>query len=110
MAETATTIPPKGLGSVKWNDLLKGLYYAIIGQIVYLVTFFVGSLLQEHPHFPTWAEWLPYIKPIIYQIGGYLVGKLGVNNVGQIGKADKPIVHVDKEELNELQAKANEKV
>lgn len=107
MPELATTIPPKGYGNIRWNDLLKGVYYAIIGQVLYLVSFFVNSVLQEHPHFPAWAEWLPYIKPIALQIGGYLIGKLGVNNVGQIGKRDKEIVHVGKDQLQELTDKVD---
>lgn len=105
MPELATTIPPRGLGSIQWKDFLKGLYYAVIGNVIYLITYFVGSILQEQPHFPTWTEWLPYVKGIAYAIGGYLVGKLGVNNVGQILKKDKPIVHVDAIELEELQNK-----
>lgn len=106
MSENATTIPPKGLGSVNWNDLLKGIYYACIGQLVALVLFLFNSLLQEHPHFPTWIEWLPYVKATVAAIGGYLLGKFGINNVGQIFQKDKSIVHVDAEELASLQLKA----
>lgn len=97
---------PKGLGSIKWKDLFKGLYYAAVGQILYLAGFFFSSLLQEHPRLPTWPEWLPYIKAIAVAIGGYLVGKLGVNNVGQILTKDKPVVQVSKETLEELKDKA----
>lgn len=106
MATPTATIPPKGLGNINWNDLWKGLYYAAIGQILALIGFFVSGLLTEHPHFPTWAEWLPYIKSTLYAIGGYLAGKFGVNNVGQILTKDKPIVRVDAEALDELKAKA----
>lgn len=106
--KNAEVVPARGIGSLKWNDLLKGLYYAIIGQVLYLIGFFFSSLLQEHPHLPTWAEWLPYLKPVVIQIGGYIVGKLGVNNVGQILTGDKSVVHVDAEEYNDLKAKAAE--
>lgn len=106
MSAVATTVPPKGLGSIQWKDFLKGLYYAIIGNVIYLVSFFISSLLQETPHFPTWAEWLPYIKGIAAAFGGYIVGKLGVNNVGQIFQKDKQIVHVDANDLKELENKA----
>lgn len=108
MSENATTIPPKGLGSIKLNDLWKGLYYAAIGQVLALAGFFVSGLLTEHPHFPTWAEWLPYVKATVYAIGGYIAGKFGVNNVGQILQPDKPVVHVDAEELKDLRDKADE--
>lgn len=107
MAQTAT-IPPKGLGSLQWHDLLKGLYYAAIGQLLALVGFLFTGLLQEHPHFPSWVEWLPYVKATLYAIGGYIAGKLGVNNVGQIFAKDKPIVHVDATALDELKAKAEQ--
>lgn len=108
MAQIASTIPAKGLGSIRWRDLTKGLYYAAIGQILALFGFLFTGLLQEHPHFPSWVEWLPYVKATLYAIGGYLAGKLGVNNVGQILQKDKPVVHVDATDLKELQAKAGE--
>lgn len=109
MAEITATIPPKGLGSLQWRDLFKGLYYAAIGQLLALGGFFLTSVLQEHPHFPSWVEWLPYVKATLYAIGGYIGGKLGVNNVGQIWTKDKPIVRVDAQALDELKAKADTK-
>ncbi len=72
-----------------------------------LAGFLITGLLTEHPHFPSWPEWLPYVKATVYAIGGYLAGKLGVNNVGQILKKDKPIVHVDAQALDQLKAKAD---
>jgi len=98
--------PTKGLGNINWRDLWKGLYYAAIGQLLALIGFLFMSLLQETPHFPTWVEWLPYVKGTVVAIGGYLAGKLGVNNVGQILKKDRPIVRVDVETLNDLKAEA----
>lgn len=107
MSEIATTVPPKGLGNVRWKDLVKGIYYACIGQILALIGFMFTGLLQEHPHFPTWVEWLPYVKATLYAIGGYIAGKLGVNNVGQIFQKDKPVVHVDANQLASLQEQAD---
>ena len=104
----ATTVPPKkGLGSIQWRDLLKGVYYAAVGQILYLIGFFFSSLLQEHPRFPTWIEWLPYIKAIAVTIGGYIVGKFGINNTGQILTKNKPTTTIDVDTLNDLKQKAN---
>lgn len=105
MSET----PAKGIGTIKWSDLVKGVYYACIGQILYMIGFFFMSLLQEQPRLPTWIEWLPYLKAIAVSIGGYVIGKLGINNVGQPLAKDKPVVHVDVEDLNNLkeQAKTN---
>ncbi len=108
MAETSTTIPPKGLGSIKWNDLLKGLYYAVSGSAVVYISVIFNSILQERPHFPNWIESLPYLKGIAASFGGYLLGKLGVNNVGQIFTKDKSIVHVDATELKALEQKADD--
>ena len=109
MSEIASTVPPKGLGNVRWKDLLKGIYYSCFTQIIALIAFLVNGLLQEHPHFPTWVEWLPLVKLNVYAIGGYLAGKLGVNNVGQIFQKDKSVVHVDAEQLASLQEQVNEK-
>jgi len=106
MSENATTVPIKGLGTVNLRDLWKGLYYIIIGQVIAMVSFLSINLLQEHPHFPTWVEWLPYIKSSVYMLGGYIGGKLGINNVGQIFKKDQNVVHVDIDSYNELQEKA----
>lgn len=105
--QQGTTIPPKGLGSINWNDLLKGIYYAISAQIIALVYFGVQAIFQDHPHFPTWIEWLPYIKAAVIGLLGYLFGKLGVNNVGQIMKKDKPVVPVDTEQLDNLKSQAD---
>lgn len=108
MIENGTTLPPKGLGTIRLRDVLKSLYYACGMQIVALIAFLVSGLLQEHPHFPTWAEWLPYVRATVYAIGGYIGGKLGINNVGQIFTKDKPVVHVDAQELASLRQQANE--
>lgn len=106
--QTATTVPPKGLGSVKLRDLWKGLYYIAISQVIVMLGLLGENILQEHPHFPTWIQWLPYLKAAVASLAAYLGGKLGVNNVGQIFQKDKPVVHVDVESLKELQEKANE--
>lgn len=100
---------PKKIGSVRLNDLVKGIYYAISAQIIALIYFGVEALFQEHPHFPTWAEWLPYTKAAVIGIVGYLIAKLGVNNVGQILQGDKPLVRVDANKLEELKTKAEAK-
>lgn len=106
MSETTV---PKGLGSINfWRDLLKGIYYAAIGQILYLIAFFINSLLVEHPRLPTWPEWLPYIKAVTVSVGGYIIGKFGVNNAGQILTKDQQMVRVRKDTLQELKDKASD--
>jgi len=106
MSENGTTFPVKGLGNIRWKDLWKSLYYAAASQIVALILFFCDSLLQAHPHFPTWIEWLPYVKATFAAIAGYIIAKFGVNNVGQILQKDQPVVHIDVDSLNELKEKA----
>jgi hypothetical protein len=102
MSEEVSSIPPKGLGSIQLRDFWKSLYYAANMQIIALFGFLLTSLLQDHPHFPTWVEWLPYVKATVFAIFGYLTGKFGVNNVGQIFKADQRVVKVDAVKLDEL--------
>lgn len=106
MSEIATMIPPGGLGKIRGRDFIKGLYYACCGQILAIGYFAFDSILQETPVFPTWAEWLPYIRAFIIAVLGYVLGKLGVNNVGQILSKNKPVVSVHKEDLEEIIDKA----
>ena len=110
MADTITaSIPPKGLGAIQWRDILKGVYYAASAQIIALIYFGIGQIFVPNPHWPTWVEWLPYLKAAVMAIVGYIIAKLGVNNVGQIFTKDKPIVRVDAQALDELKAKADSK-
>ena len=104
--EVATKVPPKGLWSLQARDFLKGLYYAVVGQLVIMIYFLIQNLLQEHPHWPTWAEWLPSVKAFVSTFAGYILGKIGVNNVGEIFTKDKPVVHVDATDLKNLENKA----
>lgn len=102
MANQAAIPKTKGIGNIKWADLSKGLYYASIGTILTLVGFIVESILTEHPHFPSWVEILPYIKGVVASLGGYIVGKFGVNNVGQVLQKDKEVVRIDVDTLDDL--------
>lgn len=100
--KSTTPIPPRGIGNIKWYDLLKGMYYTGIGAILALVSFVVKGILTETPHLPTWVEILPFVQTIVFTVGGYLVGQLGVNNVGQILTKDKSTVRIDVDTLNDL--------
>lgn len=56
--------------------------------------------------FPTEADWIIMLKSTLAIIISYILKNLGTNNVGEILKKDKPIVHVDALELKELENKA----
>lgn len=103
MGETATTVPPKGLGSLQLSDFWKSLFLAAI----------VNILLALYPiiqggHWPTSADFQDMIKSTVAIIIGYLIKNLSTNNVGQILQKDKPVVKADVASLNELKEKANQ--
>ena len=106
--KSITPLPPKGIGSIKWYDLLKGMYYTAIGAVLALISYVVTGILTETPHLPSWVEILPYVKTIVFTIGGYLVGQLGVNNVGQILTKDKETVKIDVDTLQDLKQAATD--
>ena len=106
--EKLTPLPPEGFGKIKWHDLAKGLYYAVIGSVLTLLGFLVEGILTETPHLPTWVEILPYIKGVTATIGGYILGQFGINNVGQILKKNKEVVKIDVNTLEDLKEKASE--
>lgn len=97
---------PGGLGKIHVRDFVKGLYYACCGQILGMLYFAFDSILQETPIWPTWAQWLPYIKAFVISVLSYVLGKLGINNVGQILTKNKPVVSVHKDDLQEIIDKA----
>ena len=103
MPQTATTIPPKGLGSLKLSDFWKGALMAfgtsILSRIYFLLT---------QDHFPSWHEFQPYLQAAFAAFVMYILKNLGTNNVGQILTPDKPVVHVDAEQLKSLKEKAGE--
>lgn len=102
MPELSTTVPPKGLGNLRLADFIKGAALSCSAQLLAMLDFWFRA-----DHFPAYTEWQPYIKATIYFFVLYLFKNFGTNNVGQFLKADKPIVHVDKEQLEQLQQKAD---
>lgn len=102
MAEITATIPPKGLGSLQWSDLLKGLVKSVAGLLVGLI---IKTL--QGKHLPNYAEIEPILEACVYFVVGYLGINLATNNTGQLFTKDKPIVHVGVKELDELKQKAD---
>lgn len=107
MADTHTPPPPKGIGTIQLRDFVKGLYYAGIGQVLLIGGFVISSLLQEKPVLPTWEQYLPYLQSLATTLGGYILGKFGINNVGQILTRDKEVVKIDVATLENLKEKAD---
>lgn len=101
MGQIATTVPPKGLGRLQLNDFFKGALITCFGHLVAMVIFLI-----RQDHFPTWPEWQPYVEVTVYTFLVYLGKNLGTNNVGELFTKDKPVVHVDANDLKELEAKA----
>lgn len=102
MAENATTIPPQGLGKLKLNDFWKGALIAF-GTSVLSGAYF----LLTKDHFPTWVEFQPYLQTAVAAFIMYVLKNLGTNNVGELLQKDKPVVHVDAQQLDDLKAKAD---
>jgi hypothetical protein len=107
MADTVTPPPPKGIGTIQLRDFVKGLYYAGIGQVLLIIGFIVSSLLQKKPVLPTWEQYLPYLQSLATTLGGYILGKFGVNNVGQILTKNKEVVNIATDTLDDLKDKAD---
>lgn len=102
MEEIGTTIPPKGLGSINLADFLKGLWISVGSSIIAFIYLFMNNNWSMPSH----ADMIPYINAIVIGFISYIGKSLTTNNVGQLFQRDKPIVHVDAEELNALQEKA----
>lgn len=101
MGQIATTIPPNGIGKIKLNDFWKGALIAF-GTSLLSGAYFL--LTQDH--FPNWVEFQPYLQAAVAAFIMYVLKNLGTNNVGEMLQKDKPIVHVDAADLQQLEAKA----
>lgn len=97
MGETASSIPPGGIGTLQLSDFWKGLIKTLAGLIV-------GVIVQtiDEKHFPTYEQLAPLLKAGIYFIVGYLGINFGTNNVGQFLKPNKPTVTVGAKELDQV--------
>lgn len=104
MAETASSIPAKGLWTIKAQDFFKGLWLAVGSAVLA----FGYAIMQNHWHLLTFDQSEPYLNTIAAGFIAYIGKNVGTNNVGQLFKKDKPVVSVTKERLDTLEAKAAE--
>jgi hypothetical protein len=99
MAQSASEIiPPKGLWTLKIQDFFKGLWLAIGTSVLSFVYF----LFKNHFKVPTWDQADPYLDTVVIAFLTYLAKNFGTNNVGELLKPDRPVVTVDKQELEKL--------
>jgi hypothetical protein len=102
MGQDATTVPPKGLGTLKLSDFWKSLFLAaIVNVLLVLYPIIQGG------HWPTSTNLQDMLKSTVAIILAYLIKNLSTNNVGQVLQKDKPVVNVDVSTLNDLKEKAN---
>ncbi len=99
--QIATTIPPKGFGSIQISDFWKSLLIAAFSNVLLSLYAIINT-----GAFPTHADWIIMAKSTLAIIISYLLKNLGTNNVGQFLQKDKPIVHVDATDLQTLEDKA----
>lgn len=103
MAETANTIPPSGIGTIRWIDVWKGFVKSCGGLILGLII----KMIQDQFKLPTYGQIEPLLEATAYFFLSYLGLNAATNNVGQLFKADQPVTVVDSEHLKNLQAKAD---
>lgn len=104
MSQNATTIPPKGLWKIKGQDFIKGLWLAIGSSVLA----FGYAITQNHWHMLTFLQSEPYLNTIAAGFVAYIGKNWASNNVGQLFTSDKPVVHVDVKELDDLKVKAEQ--
>ncbi len=102
MAETSSTIPPSGIGTLHISDFLKSLFLAALTNVLLGLYTIVQS-----GNFPTHADWVMMLKSTFAIVLSYLLKNLGTNNVGQLFAKDKPITTVSAEKLDEVVKEAN---
>ena len=102
MGQIATTVPPKGLGTIKLSDFWKSLLLAALTNVLLALYAIINSGAM-----PTQADWIAIAKTTAAIIIAYLLKNLGTNNVGQILTKDKPVVVADQKSLDKLEAKAD---
>src|SRR6478752_10554187 len=103
MAETASSVPPSGIGELHLSDFFKGLIKSIAGLLIGVVV----KVIHDR-QLPPYDEIAPILEATVYFLVGYLGINAATNNVGQLFKGNQPVVTVPAEELDKVIDKANE--
>jgi hypothetical protein len=104
MSETASTIPPKGLGKIQLSDFLKSVGLAVFTNA--LMSLY--SLLNSGA-WPTKEDWMDILQTSVAFMISYMLKNLLTNNTGQLLKKDQPTVTVSAPELDKVIDIAQEK-
>ena len=103
MAQDAATIPPAGLGKLRWNDILKSILLAAATNALISLYTIINS-----GSWPTAEDWRDILQTTVAFMISYIVKNMLTNNVGQFAKKDQPTVTVSAKELDKVIDKANE--
>ncbi len=104
MGQTATTIPPSGIGKLQFQDFLRGLVKSTSGLLIGLVIKFI-----QDKHLPPYSEIEPLLEATAYFFMGYIGINAATNNEGKMFKSDAPVVTVSAKELDKVIDKAADK-
>ena len=102
MAQEASTIPPAGIGSLSWKDIVKSAILAAIANLLLSLYAIINTGL-----WPTHADLIVMLKSTAAIILSYLIKNLGTNNAGEFLKKNKPVLSVPAEKLEKLQEQAD---
>ena len=102
MAETASSVPPSGIGELHLSDFFKGLIKSIAGLLIGVVV----KVIHDR-QLPPYDEIAPILEAAVYFLVGYLGINAATNNVGQLFAKDKPVVAVSAQKLDEALDEAN---
>lgn len=94
MSETASTIPPRGIGKLQWSDFLKSVGLAVATNALMSLYTLINS-----GSWPTKEDWMDILQTSVAFMISYIVKNLLTNNVGQMLKKDEPVVMVGAKEL-----------
>lgn len=94
MSETASTIPPSGIGKLQWGDILKSVGLAVATNALMSLYSLISS-----GSWPTKEDWMDILQTSVAFMISYIVKNLLTNNVGQILKKDEPTVTVSAKKL-----------
>lgn len=102
MSQDTTTIPPRGLWTLKLEDIWKGFIKSCGGLILGLII----KMIQDKFHLPAYDQVEPLLEASAYFFLGYIGINYASNNEGKMFKKDAETIRVPVQQLNELKEQA----